>query len=73
MESSSFCNHMSDRATVERKSARADPENPERGGRKMSEELESNIAPYPKHMTGILGPIQQYHSKDSWLKNSAPI
>ena len=24
---------------------------------------ERNIAPYPQHMTGILGPIAEYHSK----------
>ena len=29
----------------------------ERGGRKMSWR-EHNIAPYPQHMTGILGPIE---------------
>ena len=32
---------------------------------------EQNIAPYTKHMIGILGPIEKYHSKDSWLQNSS--
>ena len=27
---------------------------------------ERNFGPYPQHMTGILGPIEKYHSKDSW-------
>ena len=35
----------------------AKPENSERGGRKMSWR-ERGIAPYPKHMTGILKPIE---------------
>ena len=26
------------------------------------------MAPYPQHMTGILGPIEKYHSKDSSLQ-----
>ena len=46
----------------------ADPENSERGGRKMSGR-ERNIAPYPQHATGSLGPIVRYHSKDSRLQN----
>ena len=29
---------------------------------------ERDIAPYPRHMTGILGPIEKYHLKDSWLQ-----
>ena len=45
----------------------ADPENSARGGQKMSRR-ERNITPYPQHMTGILGPIEKYHSKDSWLQ-----
>ena len=28
---------------------------------------ERNITPYPQHVTGILGPIDKYHSKDSLL------
>ena len=45
----------------------ADPEHSERGGRKMYCR-ERDIAPYPQHMTGILGPIEKYHAKDSWLQ-----
>ena len=37
----------------------ADSDNSERGDRKMSWRAH-NIAPYPQHMTGILGPIEKY-------------
>ena len=46
-----------------------DPENSETGGRKMSRR-KRNIDPYPQHMTGILGPIEKYHSKKVGYKNS---
>ena len=29
---------------------------------------DNNIAPYPQHMAGILGSIEKYHTKDSWLQ-----
>ena len=45
----------------------ADPENSERGGRKMSWR-EREIAPYPQHMTGILGTIEKYRLKDNCLQ-----